>query len=221
MMLALTFVMALWVAAAPPPATSSLAATPMPLCKSPTTVVVVPVSDGNEVGCARDGSVREGRWHHYDAIGALIDEGDYVAGKKNGVWTGYVRGNKEWTASWRNGVEHGVWRRYDLGRVVRELRYVSGKQEGTAVWYHPNGRRQSVEHYVAGVLEGRSTGYDDTGRLRFEASYRAGVLHGWKRELCPNGKPFFAARFEHGELMEGGERAPPEGIPCETWMPSP
>lgn len=174
-----------------------------------------------ELGCVKASGdrVKHGRWRVF-VQGRLDHEGTYRDGKKEGAWVGFTSdGARAWTASWKDGFEHGVWRTwFSNGKLETEINYTRGKLDGPWKSFHPNGRARDVQRYAAGLLDGRLTSRDELGRLRIEGAYRTGKRHGWWREYCPDGKAYLQARYEDGVPVEGDVNGvPPNRIACETW----
>jgi antitoxin component YwqK of YwqJK toxin-antitoxin module len=78
-----------------------------------------------------------------------MDEGDYVDGKKHGLWTTYyANGNKRSEGEYNRGKKEGVWIQYFAnGNKMSEGTFVEGKFTGLYTSYHENGNRKYQGYY--------------------------------------------------------------------------
>ena len=113
--------------------------------------------------------MEEGHWVFYHINGAKWTEGDYVDGRKVGVWrTWYEDGtlNQEYNA------ENGPFKSwYRSGKVEIEGQFVNGKREGKWTFLHPNGKLYKEVTYVRDSANGPVTEYYDNGTKYFEGTY--------------------------------------------------
>jgi antitoxin component YwqK of YwqJK toxin-antitoxin module len=65
----------------------------------------------------------------------------------------FANGNLQWTGTYKNEVEHGVWKYfYENGTLKSEQQYVNGKEDGICVDYNSSGKKIKESHYTKGKL---------------------------------------------------------------------
>ena len=103
-----------------------------------------------DYSCNLDSSYKE--W--FDN-GKLKGEGNYINGKKEGIW-------KEW---------------FDNGKLKGEGNYINGKKEGIWKGWHENGQLELQANYMNGKLEGLYRRWGENGKLNNSTKYRNGVRY--------------------------------------------
>jgi antitoxin component YwqK of YwqJK toxin-antitoxin module len=86
--------------------------------------------------CTYKQGVMHGEYVKYFESGALMEKGNYVGGKKEGVWEHYYPGGtKESIERYKNGIRHGWTISFDnLGKEYSKTYYFNGhKLEGKAL----------------------------------------------------------------------------------------
>jgi antitoxin component YwqK of YwqJK toxin-antitoxin module len=78
--------------------------------------------------------------------------------------------------------------RDDDGRIVRELEFLEGFQEGPERIYHPNGQLQSERMIDTGLASGPARTWYENGQLESESVYRNGRIISQKK-WSENGQP--------------------------------
>jgi hypothetical protein len=86
--------------------------------------------------------LKDGRWLEFNKHAVLIAEGNYISGKKEGVWREY----------------------YDSGELMIEEHYCKGVMHGRFCSFHKNGKVLSEGMFVHGSREGVFRVYDETGK---------------------------------------------------------
>ena len=129
----------------------------------------------------------------------LTEEGDYLYGLRNGIWTeyhannypklvtGYVEGKKQglWIsldnrgqllerAYYHNDQLHGAYIIYNRSRIKEEYFYADGLLEGPVKKYYPNGNILEESNYKNGNLDGIAKWYDQEGNVTIEYEYKDG-----------------------------------------------
>ncbi|QLH45568.1 MAG: hypothetical protein HWD58_08115 [Bacteroidota bacterium] len=76
-----------------------------------------------------------------------------------------------------NGERVGQFETYDIdGKLASKLNYRSGKLDGQAIYYHPNGKERLISEYNGGDQEGISKEMDEEGRIESITEYRKGHI---------------------------------------------
>ena len=111
----------------------------------------------------------------YDSTGAVITQGEYIDGLKDGPWVYHVGDHTE-TGTYKDGLRDGEWKHtYESGKRAFLGRYVNGEPAGKHRWWWPNGQLRMEGKYVAGLEEGDFNQYDELGRPVITIRYRAGA----------------------------------------------
>jgi antitoxin component YwqK of YwqJK toxin-antitoxin module len=147
-----------------------------------------------------------GEWiEYYDAPDKIRNKGNYVGGKKEGMWE-YRHENgkvskaidyrnddwhgsyKEWYESgnlmcegqWVKGNVSGEWiEYYDApDKIGKKGNYVDGKQEGMWEYRYENGKLRKVIHYRNDDRHGSYKEWHESGNLRYEGQYVKGNKSG-------------------------------------------
>ncbi len=92
--------------------------------------------------------VKDGIYREWFDDGALVVEGTFAKGQKEGQWVEH-----DWSGTYTGGLKNGVWSRTG-----------------------PQGGLLRKEHYQDGVLHGRAMAFDTAGRLALEQRYEMGEL---------------------------------------------
>ncbi len=129
----------------------------------------------------------------------LPEEGDYLNGLRNGIWTeyhannypksitGYVEGQRQglWIsldnrgqlqerAYYHNDKLYGAYVKYNRSRIKEEYFYVNGLLEGPVKKYYANGNILEESNYKNGKLDGIAKWYDQEGNVTIEYEYKDG-----------------------------------------------
>ncbi len=175
-------------------------------------------ANGPAVGVSSEGLVaqgnlvrglREGRWQVFGHWGCLGAAGDYVNGRREGLWTGEVFDaesnscRKTEEVNYRNGVPHGYQRVHDRPPCPSEEgNWTNGKPDGVWVkWgidYDPINRPENPyscyerekEEYWMGVRHGHWVSKYSNGCVRSEGDYKDDEKEGlWiEGTVRPNGE---------------------------------
>jgi len=122
-----------------------------------------------------------GHWRYYDEKGALQMEGDYVNGKKQGIWKNYyASGNVYSSGNYENDEAVGQWKYFfEDGSINASGEFVSGKKHGYWSAYSTAGKLKSEITYNGGSGEYRE--YYAGGKLKVKGYILEGKNHGpWK-----------------------------------------
>ncbi|MEG0559670.1 MAG: toxin-antitoxin system YwqK family antitoxin [Muribaculaceae bacterium] len=134
------------------------------------------------------GTYKDGRWNgehkKYFSDGKTLQRlVNFRDGKADGISTTYGQNSKiETEKGFKNGVEDGYDRRYDLetGKVTMDTYYKDGKKAGR--WTEQiSGNRTGftrVSNYANGMLNGEYSETFSTGKIRKKGSYLGGKKNG-------------------------------------------
>ncbi|MEO8703119.1 MAG: hypothetical protein ABI867_23945 [Kofleriaceae bacterium] len=130
-------------------------------------------------GTYKDGAL-DGMWQrHHLVTGAVVEQGGYVAGKKQGKWLqsdpqGAALG--DYTMTEGTGIEK---RWLDDGTLYSEIAYKAGTLDGTSKIYAKGVVMESTK-YKAGKLDGAHA-FGTFNSLRFEETFAKGIRRGRRR----------------------------------------
>lgn len=140
--------------------------------------------------------------------GQKLQTGEYIRGRKNGVWrSAYSCGRPHTLESWLRGTRHGIHKRWRRDKsLVAVGGYISGKRQGywkdstgeacfvrgrrvkepdsTAKTFGPNGAIASRTEYRQGKRNGIHREWDKDGRCVTTGAYVGGKRSGyWRTQL--------------------------------------
>jgi antitoxin component YwqK of YwqJK toxin-antitoxin module len=135
------------------------------------------------------GGKEDGMAIEYDSLGAIINEGEYISGAKNGPWRLTISDHKE-EGSYLDGERDGVWIWYHAnGKKSFEGAFQAGIPVDRHKYWYPNGQVQMTGKYEAGEMTGRWDYYDVNGLLSLQLDYKEGQvvrINGQKIRLPEN-----------------------------------
>jgi antitoxin component YwqK of YwqJK toxin-antitoxin module len=112
-------------------------------------------------------------------------ESNYKDGKKDGLLTlWYENGNKKSEINFVNGERHGTrtdWYddiRRELGQIKSTAIYKAGKQHGSQVAWHPNGKKMAETIFVNDKEDGAFIAWHDNGELKLSSYFKDGKEDG-------------------------------------------
>ena len=128
--------------------------------------------------------------------GAVLEEGDYAYGVKEGSWItyhpngfvkttiSYVNGLKQGlsveldnrgqlleSSTFHNNVLHGSYVKYNRSRIKEKKQYSNGVLHGLTEIFYDNGEIMEESIYENGKREGIAKWYDQEGNLSIEYTY--------------------------------------------------
>jgi len=116
------------------------------------------------------GNFADGKWIYYEKCNprrkkeaSLLIEGNFLEGKKNGVFNYYIQTFQS---------------RRNKSRLLLSLAYKNGVIDGSVTFYAvENNLKREESYYKNGVLEGFSVDYDTyTGKIKAISFYKHGIL---------------------------------------------
>ena len=101
----------------------------------------------------KSGTRNAGHWRYFGEDGTLKDEGEFVDGKKNGLWTNYYPSGKVATrGTYINDEPTGNWEYFfEDGTVSSSGAFKDGKREGLWKTLNANGTLKSEITYNKGT----------------------------------------------------------------------
>ena len=104
------------------------------------------------------------------------EKGDYVGGKKDGVWRYYHQHKQLWTkGTFKNGIADGSWEWYlSDGKPWSQGFYKNGKESGIWKFFYNNGNLRSKGTYKDGLLHGFREKYSKNGNLEIKEYWDLG-----------------------------------------------
>ncbi len=122
--------------------------------------------------------LRVGHWQLLDETGAVVAEGDYKAGKKDGIWLETYVDNNYAVGMYVAGKKHGKWSYYSsANKPVAEGNLEHGLRQGFWIERTPDGNvLQGI--YINGEREGEWSLIDSMGRLYAKGVYVDGKKTG-------------------------------------------
>lgn len=118
---------------------------------------------------------------HFDKNGNLISEGNYIEGKKNGLWKYY---QEDWD-----------------GKLELEERYLNGNREGLSITYHQNGKISDEMFFKNDCGNGTCNRFNEKGILIESGNYLNGLYHGKWKYYDNSGNMKIIRVYEFGELI--------------------
>ncbi|HTN18268.1 MAG TPA: hypothetical protein VL092_11340 [Chitinophagaceae bacterium] len=136
-----------------------------------------------------------GRQSSYNAAFLQLENRNGVIYREGQVFSGIVyqldaaSGDTMQLAGYRNGREHGTWKRFYAQEQVEEVRYFdNGIKTGTLTRWWPSGRRQFQCCFRRGEYDGLLQEWNERGQLIREMHYLDGHEEGPQKMFYDNGK---------------------------------
>jgi antitoxin component YwqK of YwqJK toxin-antitoxin module len=109
---------------------------------------------------------------HYSDSATLIAKGAYAQSEREGNWlinAGDVREEGDFIA----GAKNGIWKTfYDNGKLYHKGFFVQGNPNGRHDFYYPDGTLKEEQYYANGRREGNWKKYNEDGSLFLTITYR-------------------------------------------------
>lgn len=110
----------------------------------------------------------------YSDTATIISKGEYIDGKKDGIWFYEMADHKE-QGSYIEGNKEGEWiYSYPNGKPNFKGAFIGGDPNGRHIYYYPNGRIKREEYYELGYQEGTWRMYDELGNLKLKTEWLGG-----------------------------------------------
>lgn len=153
------------------------------------------------------GGVRQGRWK-IEGRGGKTDEGQYVDGKKDGVWvTTSAEGVVRSRVTFARGVPKGEAEYfYPDGEVMERGYWNVDHWEGDYGRFHPNGNKACEFHYDAsGRRQGRQAYFHENGKLLFDGNWVGGKISGPLSIYNDEGRKVMERNYDESGNFQGAQ----------------
>jgi antitoxin component YwqK of YwqJK toxin-antitoxin module len=152
----------------------------------------------------KSGVRQVGHWRYYDENGVLFSEGDFIEGRKSGVWTEYYKSGKVASlGNYENDAQTGEWKYfYEDGTISNIGQFTQGLKNGYWSANYPTGKLKSEATYNKGVGEYRE--YFASGKLKAKGLVRNGKNDGDWKYYFEDGKLEGECIFEMGKGIYKG-----------------
>lgn len=134
--------------------------------------------------------------------------GEYVDGKRNGLWTYYRTYDSRQPLKWdlmetwvySMGQADGMHKSfYNSGELLDECQYKSGKRNGTFRKYKRDGKVTEITAFADGEPEGKSEHYASNGVLIWSGELHLGFYHGIVKDYYFNGQLRSTIEYKMGK----------------------
>jgi antitoxin component YwqK of YwqJK toxin-antitoxin module len=146
---------------------------------------------------------QHGEWTYWFENGQVNRKATYKNGQPDGAWEVFrADGTLSAKRGFKDGQRHGEWMAYDkTGKQPLQVEhYDSGKLDGDAKVWFPNGQLKSEAHFKQGLRSGVSTEWTEKGEKRGEVSYVDGKLDGTATVWLPDGRKI-VQQYKAGRLL--------------------
>jgi antitoxin component YwqK of YwqJK toxin-antitoxin module len=150
--------------------------------------------------------------------------GNYIAGKKHGLWVDVTTGSKKQIGHARvekmfeHGVQVGATYWHDNGVISCTVGYQDGLKDGETKQWHRNEQLERTQLYRRGRLDGRSSFWHANGKKAREEDYRDDKLHGAKATWHANGQLASESQFVAGKEVGPFREWAENGNLVEHWV---
>lgn len=129
-----------------------------------------------------------GHWRYFTEDGTLESEGEFLEGKRNGLWKHYYSSGKiSAEGAYENDEPTGIWNYYfEDGTVSASGEFKGGKKNGYWNSYAPGGKKRSEVNYISGSGEYRE--YYPSGKLKVKGKIENGKNQGVWNYYTEDGK---------------------------------
>ena len=110
----------------------------------------------------------------YSDSGNVIKKGQFLMGVKEGPWI-YEMGDQKETGNYIDGKKNGIWQHYyKNGKINFEGEFVDGEPNGKHKYYFETGKIKEEGPYIMGSKEGSWKKYDKEGVLVVVSTFENG-----------------------------------------------
>ncbi len=145
----------------------------------------------------------EGLWTYYFENGQVNRKATYRNGKLDGTWDVFrADGTLAAKRGFKDGLRDGEWITYDTTgkQPLSEEHYVTGKEDGVWKSWYPNGKQKQQASFKLGQREGAGIEWNDKGEKVVEANYAKGKLDGTATRHLPDGKTIVQT-YQNGKFV--------------------
>jgi len=126
---------------------------------------------------------REGELKDYEEDGKLTLKGNFVEGRKEGLWV-YETPEYLEIGNYVNDEPDSLWKSYYMPGKIKhfEGRFVAGEPVGIHTGYHPNGNKMYSGNYISGMRDGDWQFWDEEGTNSLTITYKNDIEIKWQGE---------------------------------------
>ncbi|NNC82708.1 MAG: toxin-antitoxin system YwqK family antitoxin [Flavobacteriales bacterium] len=149
------------------------------------------------------GSVRPTKGYAPEQV---IEEGNYEANKKTGLWKRYYPNGKLLSEiTYANNIPNGPYKTYYETGIPEEVgNWRFNKNTGDFKRYHPNGNlSQKFTFSENGIRNGQQLYYHENGQVELEVQINNGKEEGTLKRYYANGDLKETKEFNGGKMTEG------------------
>lgn len=161
------------------------------------------IYEGDTVNVIDANNFKQGYWvEHKQYSGEKIKEGNYLDGKKEGLWkTYYSKGNLKSEITYQHGEKHGKAKIYfENGNIAEEGVWLADKWVNKYKAYYQNGKLSYVWNYNEyGTRSGYQKYYYENGKIKIEGKWEDGKETGLIREYYSDGSLQSEKIFNEGK----------------------
>lgn len=131
--------------------------------------------------------------------GQVSSEGYWVNGQPEGIWKNYDRqGNLISEGARKNLLLSGIWKFYENGKTVSEIRYEDGRKNGVSIYHSFD--RTIFENFRNDTLQGLKRVFDTAGRLIRTVMFENGLENGFDKRYNMYGDVRLFTFFRNGKI---------------------
>lgn len=132
----------------------------------------------------------------------LVEEGDYVNNKKEGIWNQYYNNGKlKSEITYSNNLPKGYAKfYYKNGFISEEGSWVNNKWEGKYKYYYETGQIAYDWNFVNGKREGNQKYYYENGQLHYDGDWLKGEESGILKEYNEDGQLIADKMYNKGKI---------------------
>ncbi|MBP5366726.1 MAG: hypothetical protein J6Y82_12545 [Bacteroidales bacterium] len=159
--------------------------------------------DSTEINRETDG-VREGFWR-IEGINGKVEEGNYAAGKKVGIWKTTKNGIIQSEVTFTDGQAIGEATIYFPDGTLMEKGYWNiDHWEGGYDRYHENGKKACQFTYdKRGRREGRQLYFHENGKVLYDGEWKGGKIVGTLSMFNDQGQKVLERNYSESGKFEG------------------
>ena len=172
--------------------------------------------NGDTINRLDTANMKQGRWMVYNKTkklpdytdDQLVEEGNYVDGKKEGVWKKYWNNGKLASEiTYKNNLQNGYAKiYYKNGNISEEGTWMNGKWDGSYKLYYENGQLSYDWNYVNGKRDGAQKYYFENGKVQYDGSWKGGNESGVLKEFNEDGQLVAEKNYNDGKIDEAGSK---------------
>lgn len=143
----------------------------------------------------------------FDVWRKKVAEGNFVAQKKEGVWSIFKANRKVAEEEYLRGIKQGVSRRfYDTGEVMEEIDWVNGKREGSNQVFFKSGEPYMQCKMTKDKRNGLFLIYFDNGKQELVGEYKNNLRHGQWKYHNREGELDYSLFYNEGKILNPAVR---------------